>query len=193
MKRKLSFFSLINCLSFGLPHSVSRFEFRAKTKPMWSNGMEKCEKKIRQQQMLLVGMEPINSCQRAKTSVKCKIEMSVIILNMTHRTWNKCTLTSRFGQIGISVRLQSRTEQSRAESSRTKVQGQKQVLETDSHRRSDVLNLSCVRCAIFLFRFINHLFMFSLEIIRHISLLNTLLFSHRHVLQSEMIEQKNKI
>lgn len=127
--------------------------------------------------------------------------MSVIILNMTHRTWNKCTLTSRFGQIGISVRLhtlqckaeQSRTEPNRAESSRTKVQGQMRVLETDSHLRSDVLNLSCVRCAIFLFRFINHLFMFSLEIIRHISLLNPLLFSHRHVLQSEMIEQKNKI
>lgn len=118
MKRKSSFFSLINCLSFGLSHSVSCFEFRPKTKPIWSNGMEKCEKKKWQQQMLLVGMEPINSCQRAKTSVKCKIEMSVIILNMTHRTWNKCTLTSRFGQIGISVRLQSRAEPNRTEQSR---------------------------------------------------------------------------
>lgn len=79
--------------------------------------------------------------------------MSVIILNMTHRH-----------EISAHLQIVCARDGIRRNCSRTKVN---QALETDSHRRSGVLNLSCFRWAIFLFRFIYHLFMFSLEIIRH--------------------------
>lgn len=91
---------------------------------------------------------------RAKTCVKCNIEMSVIIQNMTHRrrrgAEDKCAWLSKLKR--------ARIRQSEM----------KQTLEkTDSHPRSGVLNLSCFYPCNFSFRFIYHLFMFSLEIIRH--------------------------